>query len=173
MKTILIGQAPSRTSDPGEPLSGRSGERIAALCGLDLPTFLDTFERYNVLPYWPGKDGKGDRYTAAEIRHRAELIHSFIAGRKVVILGVINARVLSVTWPMFSFRPHCGAQFAWSPHPSGINRWWNDLLNVSLAESFWRQLAQEHHPAPPPRSQPSSEAGRLVLDAPTFARTFR
>lgn len=173
MKTILIGQAPSRTSDPGEALSGRSGERLAALCGLDLPTFLDAFERHNVLPYWPGKDGKGDRYTPAEIRHRAELIASVIRGRKVVVLGIINARVLSITWPMFWFRPHCGALFAWAPHPSGINRWWNDVLNVSLAEAFWRELARESLAERSQLSPASWAEAPRDLDAPIAARTSR
>lgn len=141
-KVIIIGQAPSRLSDAAEPLSGRSGERLARLCGLDLATFLVRFERLNVAENWPGKAGKGDRYFGArEARRAADDLRSLLAGRSVVVLGSANAAAFRLTVPAFRFQQVGEARIAWSPHPSGVNLWWNDPANEDRARRFWRQLA--------------------------------
>ena len=60
-RPLLIGQAPGPNTDPGVPLSGASGRRLAALCGLGLDEFLALFDRANLLPEFPGKLGKGEK----------------------------------------------------------------------------------------------------------------
>lgn len=141
-RVLIVGQAPSRLSDPTEPLSGRSGERLARLCGLDLPSFLARFERVNVAPAWPGKAGKGDRYFGArEARRVADDLRSLTAGRSIVVLGSANAAAFRLTVPAFRFQQVGDARIAWSPHPSGVNRWWNEPENEARARVFWRQLA--------------------------------
>ena len=49
MKPLIIGQAPAAGSNPREPLSGNSGRRLAALCGIPHEAFLDAFERVELL----------------------------------------------------------------------------------------------------------------------------
>lgn len=167
LRPIIVGQAPSRISDPGEPLSGRSGARLAALCGLTLPDFLARFERINLVPDWQGKAGKGDAsVTAPDARDRAGLLRAAFSGRRIVVLGAINAAAFGLDWPKFSFRSHWGGEFAWSPHPSGFNLFWNDPIGAEIGRQFWSQLAQESDPAPSPLSPASSAAVPPARDAP-------
>jgi len=66
MRALIVGQAPSRDSDPAEPFSGASGARLAALCGLTHAEFLSAFARVNLLSAFPGKASKGDLFPLAE-----------------------------------------------------------------------------------------------------------
>lgn len=146
-KVIIVGQAPSRSSDPAEPLSGRSGAKLADLCGIALPDFLARFERLNLLDAFPGKAGKGDVYVGVgEARVIAENVLAASAGRSVVVLGAVNAAAFRLTAPAFRFQRVGGASVAWCPHPSGVNRWWNDPANAARARRFWRRLARAPGP---------------------------
>lgn len=147
-RVVIIGQAPSRLSDPSEPLSGNSGRRLAGLAGLSLPEFLDRFERRNLLDAWPGKAGKGDAFVGAgEARGLAESLRAGLAARRVVLLGAGLAAAFRVTLPAMTWGDHWGGRYAWAPHPSGINRWWNTPGNEERARAFWRALADETAPA--------------------------
>ena len=70
MRVLLIGQAPSRMSDPAEPLSGPCGGRLADLCGLSLPDFLARFDRVNLIDRFPGKAAKGDLFPVDRARRK-------------------------------------------------------------------------------------------------------
>lgn len=137
MKPILIGQAPGRRGN-GEPLSGMAGRRLSALCGLDLRTFLETFDRTNVLPAFPGRAGRGDYFPVAQARPAAEAMRPTLRGRTVVLLGWNVAR---------AFR-HTGRLHVWedgwaiAAHPSGCSAYWNDPDNVKSAQAFWTELAR-------------------------------
>lgn len=147
MMPLIIGQAPSRMSDPDEPLSGNSGRRLAALCGLDLRTFIDGFERRNLLSRWPGSStGAGDRFVgSAEARRLAESTRPLLGppDRKVIVLGFATAAAFGLTQPALTFAPHWGRLFAFCPHPSGVSRWWNDPTCEERARTFWAALARE------------------------------
>jgi len=147
VKPLVIGQAPSSTSDPAWPLSGRSGRRLAALCGVDHGVFLDAFDRVNLIPVFPGKAGKGDAFPIEEARRSAAIVKA-MSPRTVIILGDNVRRAFDVLddAPMFRwFRlgPHCAAV---APHPSGVSRWWNDPMNAERARLFWRGLAAGSRP---------------------------
>jgi hypothetical protein len=144
-KPVLIGRAPSRTSNVAEPLSGKSGARLARLCGMELPAFLASFERWNLIDYWPGEGpGKGDRWLGrAEARALAESLRGRFEGRRVVILGFSTAAAFRLTQPAFTFCKHWGGEFAFTPHPSGVVTWWNEPSNLRRAETFFRALARE------------------------------
>lgn len=143
MKPLIIGQAPSRLSDPVEPLSGRSGRRLADLCGLSMEAFLDAFERRNLVNEWPGPaDGDGDAFvTAGEARRLAQSFRPVVRGRRVVILGFSLAAGFGLTHPAMTFAPHWEGEFAFCPHPSGVSRWWNDRGNEDRARAFWASVA--------------------------------
>lgn len=142
MTPLIVGQAPSRLSDPSEPLSGRSGRRLASLCALSLDEFLAAYQRVNLIDRFPGKAGKGDLFPVAEARTAAKAILARRRPRRLVLLG-------GEVWRAFGLaRPP--APFLWlqagrhevslCPHPSGISLWWNDPRNVGQARSFWLQL---------------------------------
>lgn len=142
-KPLIIGQAPSRTSDPCAPLSGSSGRRLALLCGVPLPAFLDAFERVNLLSRYPGRDGKGDRFPVRAARVRAgEIVASGTMLRpRVVLLGAQVAFVfgLKKIEPLrWYLQDDIG--IAMCPHPSSASLWWNHPENVEAARAFWRAL---------------------------------
>lgn len=68
MKILFVGQAPSRDTDGQPPFTGRSGRKLAKLCGISHAEFLNAFELVNLLERWPGKSGKGDAFPMAEAR---------------------------------------------------------------------------------------------------------
>ena len=142
-RVVIIGRAPSRTSDHRQPLSGPSGERLAFLCDLTMAEFAARFERRNLLDAWQGKAGKGDAFVRApEARALAEGLRAGLATRRVVLLGSDVARAFGFPGEPFLFGAHWGGSFAFCPHPSGVNRWWNDPENFERARLFWHTLAR-------------------------------
>jgi len=141
---LLIGQAPSGSSDSDEPLSGRSGRRLAELCDLEFDAYLRLFERRNLLQDLPGKAGKGDQsVTLREGRVLARACLGLCVGRRVVLLGFSTARMFDLVGPALAFSPHWRGEFAFCPHPSGVNSWWNVAENQARARRFWRKLARD------------------------------
>lgn len=149
MKPLLIGQAPGPKSDPDEPLSGRCGARLADLCGLEPDVFLARFRRVNLIQTFPGKAAKGDLFPLDLARAGAVslLMTGVFGSTKVVLLGDNVAKAFGFkpgSYPLLRFLP-CGATahgIAFCPHPSGVNRWFNDPKNVRAARRFWRDLAR-------------------------------
>lgn len=144
-RPLLVGQAPGPRTDPREPLSGRCGARLAALCGMEPGEFMAAFERINLIDRHPGAAAKGDLFPAGPARRAAVkmLVGGKMSGRKVVMLGGNVSRAFCVDGctPLVWF--WTGAvHFAICPHPSGVNRWWNEPRNVRAARRFWRGLAR-------------------------------
>lgn len=159
MKPLIVAQAPSRRSDPSEPLSGASGRRLAALAGMSHEEFLSAFERKNLVGIYPGRDGKGDRFPMKEAVDAANeiILHDFRGGRRIVLLGRTVATAFVGTEILSQFRLlqwhgdliNHGFQVALCPHPSGVSLWWNEPENVQAARAFWSALSikvdQEEH----------------------------
>jgi hypothetical protein len=113
------------------------------MCGLPLDAFLARFERVNLLPAFPGKAGKGDRFPRAAARQAALALLPALQGRRAVLLGGRVAAAFGLPRaPLLVWQPLAGGEVAVAPHPSGINRWWNDPRNVRRAKRFWRRHAQ-------------------------------
>lgn len=147
MRALIVGQAPSASSDPAEPLSGMSGRRLASLCALPLEGFLAAYDRVNLVDAFPGKLSKGDAFPMPAARARAAVIRA-LAPRRLVLLGSGVSRAFGVVegapalrW--FRLGPHVAAI---CPHPSGVCRWWNDPLNAGRARSFWLRLEEARRP---------------------------
>ena len=159
-KIVIIGEAPKvdsriatlalrlreRTGEEGLerlmnriPITGRIGRRLAGLCGLDYHDFLRTFDRRNLLNYEQGPLGKGDDFDPFAARRSALLMTPALTGREVVLLGrrVERAFLGPTSLPYLSWTDLQGVRWATCPHPSGINRWWNEPANRSKAEEFW------------------------------------
>ncbi len=145
MRPLIVAQAPSSRSDPREPLSGMSGQRLAYLCDLSFPDFLASFERVNLLDAYPGKIGKGDRWDQVQARLVAYGMTPRLRRRRTVLLGRNVARAFHLhdrAWFQWVDEIGDGALVAVAPHPSGISHFWNDLRSVRRACWFWHTLAR-------------------------------
>jgi uracil-DNA glycosylase len=138
-KVVLVGQAPGRNGDPKTPLFGGrgTGKKLADLFGMDRKKYEDSFKRMNVLDAWPGRAGKGDRFPIRDARAAAKQKLRALRGRTVVFVGIGTAAVFGfdpgrpLKWAGFN-----GGVAAVLPHPSGVNRWWNDQANGRKTRSF-------------------------------------
>lgn len=133
-RLTVLGEA----SKGGPPFRGPSGLRLARLAGLEFEDLAGRVRFRNLLPEWPGKDprGKGDLWPVAEARERARSIRLtgdvLFAGRRV-------AGAFGVSAPYLEWVPFRGKRAAVFPHPSGINRWWNDPARAAEAGRFLRE----------------------------------
>lgn len=156
---LFVGQAPGRRAlKKGRAFDGPgAGSRLAAMSGLARGEFLSRFKTTNVFRRWPGKKGKGDAFPLARAHRGAQRIMSSDAWReaeKVVFVGQGVVRAFLFHAPDLALRlidrpctmqtwAHGAKPRAYLPHPSGVNRWYNDPNNRFLAESFLRKLAKE------------------------------
>lgn len=137
---VLVGEAPSRTSDPAVPFSGRSGRRLSSL-GLDL----ENIGRVNLFAEWPGHSTRSDgsAWKKKEAREEARTLAPKLRGKLVVLAGL---RVADA----FGYRPPSallsidadsrGFEYAVIPHPSRVNRWWNEPGREEAVAEFLRSL---------------------------------
>lgn len=136
MRPLIVGQAPARRiAVPLHP-STCSGRRMAALLGAADAN--DVADVVTVVPAWHGKSGKGDAFLPSE--EDAMRAASAVAGRwRVVLLGRRVAGLFGRgRAPYLSTFEEMGAGIMVFPHPSGVNRWWNDPANVSAAGAALR-----------------------------------
>ena len=127
MRPVLVGL--DTGGNGPEPLSpdNMSGRRLADLAGLTRDEFIERFDRVNLLP--------GDVDTQAAVANLMPILR----GRRVVTLGREVSMALGVRGDL-SWGVGAGFIGAHLPHPSGLNRWWNDRSNVEVAGRFMRDL---------------------------------
>lgn len=195
-KPLIVGQAPSRKAGQ---FRGRSGRRLAALLGVEHEKLEVLFDVVNLIPHFPGKDGKGDAFPMNEARDAAKDLD--VWNRPFVLLvGKQVARACGVARPRYfellvfqrafavgkgTFKGQTGNQSPARPsptipaqqqgkmnlgegagclsienvpafcipHPSGVNRWWNDPENRERAEAFMQFF-------PVPRTAEQESASR-------------
>lgn len=150
MNVVVVGQAPSSTSE-SEPFSGRCGARISALMGFGCVAearsagvlFVNIFEQY------PGRrsSGRGDAFSLVKARARVIAMIPELAGAHVVLVGRNVALAFGIPRRRAYFQHTCvcgsGAVLGMvyvSPHPSGLNRWWNSDEHRAEAAEFGRML---------------------------------
>jgi uracil-DNA glycosylase len=141
-EVVMIGQAPSKTTDGLAPFSGRSGRRIASWAGLTPSELAERFELRNLIDRWPGKAGKGDKFYTPKIFEVAAEMKKELVGRRVVCVGLAVARAFSpsVKIVRYRFRDVDGVSFASIPHPSGVNVVLNDPDELRRTVRFVRGL---------------------------------
>lgn len=148
MKPLIVGEAPSKKEFTERPIEGRVGARLAACCGLPLDAFLTHFDRVNLLHVRQDTREKGfefDAAAAAQVAHamantfdsRFELYE----GRTVLLLGKRVATAFGAHDRYFELQ-HVGtkANVYVLPHPSGVNRWWNDEANQRRMVEFMHSI---------------------------------
>jgi uracil-DNA glycosylase len=146
--TILVGEAPSASSDPWNPLSGMTGRRLRQWLGRDPAT---VFCLANLLDRWPGKGRKGSRFPLALAKRRARAAARVMALRGMPgRLVFVGARVASAFGfrrmePLKWRRATLGGRrvdVALLPHPSGCNMYYNRRANVESAARFLKKEAR-------------------------------
>jgi hypothetical protein len=156
MKTLLIGQAPGPNTDPDFPLfplpRTSAGGRLQRFLGMTRSEYLKTFDRVNLLPYFPGRTQKrDDAFPIPAARMAAQILRPMLRSRRVVLVGrkVADAFGLDPKLPwMTPTLYRCGprsmtagckglAEMMVIPHPSGRNHWYNNPDNqLLLAEGM-------------------------------------
>jgi len=143
---LLLGEAPNRWQGEDPIQRGRHTlyrEDLAELCGLTMPAFYRCFVRANLLSRWPGRSGRGSAFPPAEARRRAESVAQHLGSfRSVVLVGRRVARAFGRYKQDWYAWYDDGPRVAVVPHPSRVNRYWNDPANVRAAEAFFRLLAE-------------------------------
>lgn len=163
MRPLLIGQAPGPNTNPDYPLfpapSRSAGARLADIMGLSRGEYLRAFDRANLIPEFPGKDGNGeDKFPRSPARFAAQVMRPLLRGRTVVLVGRQVAQAFGVEsdwheWQDLQVGPYHAvtrcpgvARIAVVPHPSGRNHWYNSELNRASARRFWESLLQKSAP---------------------------
>ena len=163
-KVLLLGESPAAGTehDPESwlaPGSSPSADRLLKFTGYDEETYLDTFDRDNLLHHLPKRSGKGRSFPLSSAKRQVErmFVERWGLTHRVVMLGrrVATAFDWSLEGKWYSKVPHCELEYLkwyriahryriiWSavvPHPSGVNRWWNDANNRRRARKFFREL---------------------------------
>lgn len=131
-RATIVGEAPPRSG--GGPFEGDAGRRLRRAVRRDLADC----RLVNLLNAWPGPDGaKGDAFPVDEARLAARRVRFntpvvLLAGHRVA--RAFGLRVGYLEWTTLR-----GRRAAVLPHPSGINRWWNDPRNRRRASRFIRE----------------------------------
>lgn len=132
----FIGQAPSRqTKRHLGWAQGRTTKALARLAGCTYESLALRANFVNLLGRWPGRMAKGDRWPLNRARMAAKRLK--LAGR-VILLGQQVARAFGASRAFLEPFQLNGAQAFILPHPSRINRWWNDARNRRRARSMLR-----------------------------------
>lgn len=152
MKPIIIGQAPGPNTDPMRPLpplpKSGSGGRIARFCDLSPEEYLETFDRTNLLYYFPGRWKRDDKWPRREAEIAAAAVKPFLRGRDVILLGRNVARAFGYPAQQLDFHTWFrdevwGFSVSVVPHTSGRNKWYSKQNNEEVSREFWKALREE------------------------------
>lgn len=113
--------------------------------------YLTSFDRVNLLPYFPGRQKRDDKFPMTPARLAASVIKPLLVERQVILVGRKVADAFGfeadwhdwVDWPVChpELRKHRGlARVAVVPHPSGRNHWYNNPENKASASAFWAEF---------------------------------
>jgi hypothetical protein len=135
VKILLIGEAPA--TPEGCPFEGKSGERFEELA----PGCLETTEATNLLPDVQPKAGKGRAFPAEAARAAAEAM-DFGGAQVLLMAGRRVASAFGVPASAHYLEPLLvrGTVAYVIPHPSGVNRWFNEAENRGRFSAFFEAL---------------------------------
>lgn len=125
-------------------------ERDATWLAQHHPALLSFVERtahVNLLQQYPGPGRKGSDFPLREGREAAErfMSNGLVHGPNMILLaGLRVSRSFKIREPVY-FQPMMvcgGVEFVVVPHPSGVNRWWNQGQNTRIARLFLERLGR-------------------------------
>lgn len=120
--------------------------------GLSRREYLQYFDRVNLLPYFPGRHKRDDKFPMTPARLAAEVMAPLLVDRTVILVGRNVASAFKVEgefheWQEVRVRRPCflqrcpgTARVAIVPHPSGRNHWYNQADNMAAARAFWEEF---------------------------------
>lgn len=128
-RPVILGMNNPHSQDPRFALAPFP-ERVAGwrlwrmvhdVCGVNRRQYMDRTDRRNLLsaPDW----------SARAARTESEGLWEALEGRTVLVCGQSVRRVLWLSdEPPLLWREYHGVRWCLVPHPSGLNRWYNDEL---------------------------------------------
>jgi uracil-DNA glycosylase len=158
MRPLFLGEAPSPSTDGragAAPLVGETGRRLALWAGLSPADFRVRARCLNLFDRLP------QRWSQTAARREAEWLWACLTQDReevlatygmhltdlredtsmVVLLGNRVTRAFGLTHlPLFRVTQTGGPPVATMPHPSGLNRYWNEPAHVAEAERFLREM---------------------------------
>lgn len=126
------------------PFSGRSGKKLATWAGVE--DLHEHFETRNIYDHWTGtwQKGKGDYWNAKDAFEVADRMLPDLAGRTVVCVGQRVARAFGLRkLAMFESIERFGGTWYVIPHPSGLNKVYNDAALVEEAGRVLRAALKD------------------------------
>ena len=145
---VIIGEAPSFQGD-GTPFTGPSGRRLCDLLGVpDMDALRQIFELDNIFHHHAPLWDAFDRRHAQQIAQGK--MNSYLtetSSVEVIMCGKKVAQAFGHPYDIFR-RIQDRNVSLWSfPHPSGLNHFWNDPVNVAQAGHFLKMRAElpPHH----------------------------
>jgi hypothetical protein len=122
------GQAPYYALYP-HPENSAGGRLCRLILQMDFDEYMESFKRFNLLdtPKWSLPRARAAAKVLAEQEHH----------ERIVLLGAKVAAAFEVDYAPLS-RPH--PDILVLPHPSGRNRFWNDLRNMDRARAELRDF---------------------------------
>lgn len=156
-RLVIVGESPSPRGRSDLSLfphpKNSAGYRLSEITGLGHAGYTQRTQRINLHP----EHVPDHRWSTPSARAAAEnlVASDFLTGREVILLG---SRVLEAFIPdvkVNRIRPcqwyeHVGRggehKFKWAliPHPSGRNRWYNDVQNKRAVYHFLREDTALH-----------------------------
>lgn len=145
------------------PLPSHSaGGRLKTITGWSNSQYIRDTDRVNLLPRYqgPARSAKGDAFNKREARDRAEVLlrEMNLTRRVVVFVGRATVEAFHATlagrsvlgrelpepfiWRHISEPPlrSVVGRWAWVPHTSGLNRFWNEPENLRAGHAFFKEL---------------------------------
>jgi len=157
-KIGLVGQAPSRRGDPRKPLAGPNGQKIARLAGMSYDELV-ACRRRHLNTHYNVKRGEGSSFDCAKGNVNAADILMDWRVERIVLLGKNVARCFGFRdLPFLAQISIYGRRFLIFPHPSGVNRWWNERRNERRARQLLQRFLRGETASA--RSRKSSRASR-------------
>jgi uracil-DNA glycosylase len=147
----MVGQAPSKETEGEPPFSGKCGKFLAELMSLTQEEMLAQHDFVNVFDRWPGKGINGDKFPFPEAELLAKRLLPQLQGRTVVLLGANVARAFGAKgfayFQCYELRDPSDPTkvvsplIAVVPHPSGVNRLYNQPQKRLDAAKLLKSLA--------------------------------
>lgn len=139
-KLVIVGEAPSNAQARRCPLEGKSGNRLAALAGMSFQELSRLTIIINATNGYARRRGKGRTINARAAKKffANELLD--MRPSIVLVLGKRLAHAAGLRKEYFIEQCLVGAKAYVFPHPSGVNRWFNDPANEFRACKFLRKL---------------------------------
>jgi len=136
---LVMGQAPGRTHPDVTPQQRRVVKFLADLVGITPVEFCERCDFVNLLSCYHGKAGKGDCFPP-DVARAAASIFDPSPWSTIVMLGKNVPAAFGLRRDYFIWQMLSETRVAVFPHPSGVNRWWNDASNKRSAVIFLRSL---------------------------------